>query len=1668
MKTKLFSCKTTTILLTVFFLGFYIQKSNGQTGCAGTDNTVTVCDKELDPSNQTFNLFDQLGGSPVTGGEWIADDRLNINALNSATGIVDLWAITRNGIHTFTYTNSNCNESAVVTLELGGYAGEDNVDGGANACSDDFAVNLFTFLDNDIDDLSADINGDWEADPTASPFLSGYVFNANGVGPGTYHFTYTVDAVSACASRTSRVILEVHEAPNSGVESSFSVCHTDDLSLYTDINLFDYLEGEDINGVWVDVDDTLQLTDSYDTSINIEEIYNNFGSGEYRFTYTVDPTHGVCDLATSTVRIYIEELSGEVSFNPLPPTDAEESFCYSMSSFYINYNASTTLDFFHDIVYEITNTETNQVVFSEVLTEVGPGYNIDPDSPDQFMMAYIPFSPAITEAGSYRITVTEISNVQGVICESLTIADASFIIYAPEAEVTEICYDDDEIIEVEITNLTDETGSLVNGTQALNYTVTHTNFRAYDYTNTGIEDDYVLDGTEIFTETILSNVTFTNGQAIIEIDLSLFSSDLSDGLMNIRFNGSIALGCLSYQFPIVLTPEDIDLSLYVDDDCDATEMEVIVNAPTLTNGEYIVTYDVIDNATSQVLINNTIEIVGGTANYNVDISGLEEGNYTVILRSEQDDIHPCRTQYIFEETDYFSIAGIPEPPVLASATQDFCFSDYEPNGPTIADISVSSGENLTWYASEVSTTPLALTDLLSNGNYYVTAQDLTNTCPESERSVVTVTVYETDVLLGDQTQTFCAIDNPTLEDIDVQTQNGGTVVWFTDIQGTNEIEDTTTTNLVDGTTYFGAENNGGCIGDILGYTVTVVDPPITINNNAFCASPENTIQDLVDSGVVVGVAGTNLVWYDENDIEITDFTQTLTQNTTYSVISVDQVTGCESAKNPIAVYITSPVTSTGNTTYFCVEEDATIEYLELALSISTENGGQVVWYDSLTGGTQLPDNTELEDGTSYFAAERYGSCESTRIEFTPTIIAAPMPVADPIICATRDINSTLMLEEVEDYIQIETGYELIWYDDFSDNAVELDKVNVEVEQLGRYYLAFRHIISGCEGDKIGIRVDITSEVTSTNISPVFCIDDNVTLASLDTTIHNEQTSLVWYDSNDVELLIGTNLVDGGIYYAVESIGDCESETKLEFQVTIVNPIIPETTEETFCFSSGNDISFLENYIENLTALNGASLDLVWYDVPFGGTPLQTTNELTEDTYYVASAYNDNNSFLCESDRVPIEVHIVDKIEEETPFVFCNSDNATLNSLGISATNGGELVWYYSDGTTEVTTLDELLVNGTYYATERNDICESDPTEFTVTVIDTPVPTNTGGDSICVNTGTTIIQLQNNFITSLTASNANYELVWFDENDTEITDLNTELISGNIYKVINRYDDGTVICESESVSILINVTSLIEPPADEELIFCSSDQATLADLAVVAPNNGQLIWFDDEQTNNTIDFETLLVDGTTYYVVEQSGDCEFTTPTAITVTVISPPIPEFTGETELCKLDEPTILTLEEDENMVYDEDYSLIWYDAEEGGSELSTADELEDNTSYYVASVDDETGCESDRIEILISISNCIEEEHDFFIPDGFSPNNDGVNDEYFIPNIEYFYPEYEYEIFNRYGQKLFEGNIDNPNWDGTDQNSARETTSGVYFYILKRNRYDLKPEQGRIYLSK
>ncbi len=88
------------------------------------------------------------------------------------------------------------------------------------------------------------------------------------------------------------------------------------------------------------------------------------------------------------------------------------------------------------------------------------------------------------------------------------------------------------------------------------------------------------------------------------------------------------------------------------------------------------------------------------------------------------------------------------------------------------------------------------------------------------------------------------------------------------------------------------------------------------------------------------------------------------------------------------------------------------------------------------------------------------------------------------------------------------------------------------------------------------------------------------------------------------------------------------------------------------------------------------------------------------------------------------------------------------------------------------------------------------------------------------------------------------------------------------------------------------------------------------------------------------------------------------------------------------------------------------------------------------------------------------------------FSPNNDGLNDVFFIECIER-YPNNLLQIFNRWGTKVFEMKGYNNTWNGISQGRATVGASeklpvGTYYYVLDLADGVNKPKTGWLYISR
>jgi len=102
-----------------------------------------------------------------------------------------------------------------------------------------------------------------------------------------------------------------------------------------------------------------------------------------------------------------------------------------------------------------------------------------------------------------------------------------------------------------------------------------------------------------------------------------------------------------------------------------------------------------------------------------------------------------------------------------------------------------------------------------------------------------------------------------------------------------------------------------------------------------------------------------------------------------------------------------------------------------------------------------------------------------------------------------------------------------------------------------------------------------------------------------------------------------------------------------------------------------------------------------------------------------------------------------------------------------------------------------------------------------------------------------------------------------------------------------------------------------------------------------------------------------------------------------------------------------------------------------------------------------------------LIETENCVP-----IIPEGFSPNGDGINDEFEIYNLLNIYPEFELNIYSRYGNLIYKGYNKDGFWNGISNEGllfdGNLAPTGVYYYVLNLKDAEYpNPIIGDIYIN-
>ncbi len=252
------------------------------------------------------------------------------------------------------------------------------------------------------------------------------------------------------------------------------------------------------------------------------------------------------------------------------------------------------------------------------------------------------------------------------------------------------------------------------------------------------------------------------------------------------------------------------------------------------------------------------------------------------------------------------------------------------------------------------------------------------------------------------------------------------------------------------------------------------------------------------------------------------------------------------------------------------------------------------------------------------------------------------------------------------------------------------------------------------------------------------------------------------------------------------------------------------------------------------------------------------------------------------------------------------------------------------------------------------------------------------------------------------------------------------------------------CVSDTAQVYIQVDSLPLIIVTNNPYICLGDSIDLH----ATGNLTNIVW----GTGETSQFIFVTPTQTTLYSVSGSNTCGATSQNII-VTVNTPP----TATASSAVLIQGESTQLNASGGTIYS------WYpDNGLSCSDCSSPNITITQDQSYSVIVTDKNGC-SDTADVFVKV---VEETNTVYIPNSFTPNNDGLNDEFKITgkNIS----TAQTTIYGRLGDIVFESNDLNVGWDGTYK--EKNMNSLVFIYLIKVtfNDGEVKKYKGTITLVK
>lgn len=382
-----------------------------------------------------------------------------------------------------------------------------------------------------------------------------------------------------------------------------------------------------------------------------------------------------------------------------------------------------------------------------------------------------------------------------------------------------------------------------------------------------------------------------------------------------------------------------------------------------------------------------------------------------------------------------------------------------------------------------------------------------------------------------------------------------------------------------------------------------------------------------------------------------------------------------------------------------------------------------------------------------------------------------------------------------------------------------------------------------------------------------------------------------------------------------------------------------------------------------------------------------------------------------------------------------------------STDGG-ITWTYSAAADTFLTYNNIVTETQYTAVMGSPygLCPNDTSAIYTLYIDAPsdAGTLTADFDICDNGNGGTVETVGYVGDVLDwETSGDFGVLWSSLNTTNDTIWYSNLTDTTWWQVIVK--NGTCPADTAGPVIATLIPGTVAGSITGVPLVCNWQNA---DSLVATGGNGDVIawyvstdsgttWQPTTQLNDSIfNFANLQTD--TWFAAEwQLGACPTEFSAAHYVNVL-PVVSQITPDTTINEGDAITL-------NSCCGTQY--LWWPDQFMDDPLTSTPTVDPDTDItYFVQITDINGC-LDTAQVTITVNPDLTT---LVIPDLFTPNADGFNDEWFINNIDSF-TDNELTVFNIYGQIVYESSPYLNTWDGTY--NGNKLPDGTYFYLLRLN---------------